>query len=75
MYEDEDERELIHINDIGEGSEFLQYCYCTKLMCDSRECSCRYISLSTCASPFIVLMDIFSFVPQLIINNVKLCFI
>ena len=75
MYEYEEDRELIEINNTEEGPEFLHYCYCTKLVCDSRECSCKYIGTSVCASPFIVLADIFSFVPQLLINNVKLCFI
>ncbi len=75
MYEDEDDRELIQINKYSNPPEFLQYCFCTKLLCDTRECSCRYVGSSLCLSPFVALLDVFSFVPQLIINNVKLCFI
>ena len=74
MYEDHDDRELIQI-DPDNNPEFVKYCYCTRLLCDEAECSCKYISLSACVSPCIVLADILSFVPQLIINNIKLCFI
>ena len=74
MYDYEEDRELIQIES-DNNPEFLKYCYCTRLLWDSAECSCKYISLSTCASPFVILADAFSFVPQLIINNIKLCFI
>ena len=74
MYVYEEGRELIE-NEPNKNPEFVKYCYCSKLLCSEGECSCKYLSLSALVSPCVVLSDVISFVPQVIINNIKLCFI
>lgn len=74
MYEEEDEsRELISTDEEEEGMYFYQYCFCTKMLVESRECRCRYCVVGGCSFPFLIVADALAFVPQLIINNIKLC--
>ena len=74
MYEGEDERELITFEYAKDNPEFKRYCFCMKELYDTRECTCNYCMLWF-GSPFILAIDAIAFIPQVIINNIKLCFI
>lgn len=69
----EETRELIISDDIAEDT-YLRYCPCTKDLCSIRECTCNYsLLLGGCFIPAVV-TDSIMFIPQVIINNIKLCF-
>jgi len=69
----EETRELI-TTDEGSNDTYLRYCTCTKDLISVRECTCNYSLLASgCFIPAVV-TDSLMFIPQVIINNIKLCF-
>lgn len=74
MYQDDpyhESRELIELEE--DQTTYYQYCFCVKSLVEARECRCRYFLLGGCALPFLIIADTVAFVPQLLINNIKLC--
>lgn len=69
----DESRELIEMDDHDNETKYLRYCFCTKSLYEMRECSCRYCLIGSCALPLLIVGDVISLVPQIIINNVKLC--
>ena len=68
----DESRELIEF-DKPESIEYYKYCFCLKSLYEMKECSCRYISLCMPLSPCFVVADTLAFIPQCILNNIKLC--
>lgn len=68
----DESRELIELDE-PEPTVFCTYCFFTKSLYEFRECTCRFCVVGGCATPLFVVADIVSFIPQCIVNNVKLC--
>jgi len=69
----EETRELI-TTDEGSNDTYLRYCTCTKDLISVRECTCNYsLLVGGCFIPAVV-TDSLTIIPQVIINNIKLCF-
>ena len=69
----EETRELITNGDPPEEN-YLRYCPCTKDLLSIRECTCNYsLLMGGCCVPAVV-ADTLMFLPQVIMNNIKLCF-
>ena len=72
VYEDE-ERELISNDDV-EYQDFYNYCDFSKTLYNStKECRCKYAGIFACCLPFAVVVDAVVLVPQMLVNNYKLC--
>lgn len=71
MYQDES-RELIQFEEEDE-THFFQYCFCLKNLYDIRECKCKYCLAASCMAIPALIADAVALVPQILINNVKLC--
>ena len=56
-----------------EENTYCEYCFCTKSLYHSRECSCRYFLIGGCVFPFSIVVDTIALIPQAIVNNIKLC--
>lgn len=67
----EETRELIEID--YEPKEFHTYCYCTKELCMTKNCSVNYGLFCCSCLPMTIIVDTLMFVPQLIGNNIKIC--
>ena len=67
----EETRELIEVDD--EPKESHTYCYCTKELYRSRNCSANYVFLFCSCIPMTTLVDTLVCLPQLISNNIKIC--
>jgi len=65
-------RELISLDD-EENDNYLTYCFCMKSLCEVRERNVKFCICGGIASPFLFVADMVALVPQVIINNVKLC--
>jgi len=65
-------RELIEIDDDDE-QPFYTYCYCTKSLFEMRQKNLKYCFCGACVGPFLFVADVIALVPQIFINNVKLC--
>lgn len=65
-------RELIEVDE--EKQVFCTYCFGLKTMYDIREGSAQFCLCSICALPFVIIADTVALLPQMIYNNIKLCF-
>jgi hypothetical protein len=68
----EETRELINVDEPSE-LRYNRYCPCTKDVIDIRECTCKYLGLAGLCLPVTILIDAMILVPQIIVNNIKLC--
>ena len=65
-------RELIEMDDDNKDN-YLKYCFCMKSLYDVRECNTKFCICGGIAAPFLFVVDMVALVPQMIVNNVKLC--
>jgi hypothetical protein len=72
MYEEDEKRELIQFEE-EEEIHFYQYCFCLKSLYEIRECRCKYCVAVSCMAIPATIVDAVILVPQILINNVKLC--
>ena len=68
----DEKRELIELDD-EDTTKYYKYCFCLKSLHEFREPNCKYCMCGTLSAPFLLVADIIAFVPQFLINNVKLC--
>ena len=69
----DESRELIDLDDDEDKTEYYKYCFCLKSLYEIRELSCKYVVCGTLFVPYLLIADVVGFVPQFLINNVKLC--
>ena len=68
----EEEIELIERD--GIDNPYYSYCYCTKDIIAMSECKCKWVVCVGVCLPIVIVVDTIMFIPQLISNNLKLCF-
>ena len=72
MYEDVDEnRELLDTD--NRVDDFYRYCSHTKWVINIECSSCKHYLTSLCCIPFVIIVDAVVLVPQILINNTKMC--